>query len=305
MCYFNDKLYVVNTNNYPNVIHIINPNTLNIENSINVLYGATAITYNKKLKQFITRRKSERGIFDFYDTNFNFIKTTVAYGITYDTVQGIDSDDDYIYEVCSDNQFGSSFVVYDLQGNFIKRIGCNIMNENEHMTNLNGHYFTGTYKNGGNFLSLATVKTDRRFTNSRYKLNQGRNTKLTSNTPIWNGDINLNFSKKYFSHLSFKISVDGVETDTKILDITTSDGSHILNTYRLTGTGQLCFYRSLLVITKDNKLSITPFSFIIENADGTRIIKLYSSEPSAFNQTTSIGISDIKGQILCGQLLDE
>ena len=305
MQYFNGKIYVCNTNTIPNEIIVINPNSLTIENTINIQYGATAITYNKKLNQFITRRKSERGIFDFYDINFNYIKSSEVLGVTYDTVQGIDSDDSYIYEPCSDPYFGNSIIVYDLKGNFIKRIGSNVMSEVEHMTNFNGYYIMGFYKNGSNFLSIVTIRTDKRLTGGRFKINQGRNTVLTGSTPIWNGDINLKFSKKYFTHLSFKISVDNVETETKILDITDYVGSHIINTYRLTGTGQIIFYRSLLVLTDDNKLTITPFAFHLINADGSRVVKLYSSEPSAFTQQTSISISNICGQVLCGQRVDE
>ena len=305
MQYFNEKIYVCNTNISPTEIIIINPTSLVVENTVNIKYGATAITYNKKLNQFITRRKSERGIFDFYDINFNYIKSSEVLGVTYDTVQGIDSDDSYIYEPCSDPYFGNSIIVYDLKGNFIKRIGSNVMSEVEHMTNFNGYYIMGFYKNGSNFLSIVTIRTDKRLTGGRFKINQGRNTVLTGSTPIWNGDINLKFSKKYFTHLSFKISVDNVETETKILDITDYVGSHIINTYRLTGTGQIIFYRSLLVLTDDNKLTITPFAFHLINADGSRVVKLYSSEPSAFTQQTSISISNICGQVLCGQRVDE
>lgn len=305
MQYFNGKIYVCNTNISPTEIIIINPSSLVVENTINIKYGATAITYNKKLNQFITRRKSERGIFDFYDINFNYIKSNEVLGVTYDTVQGIDSDDSYIYEPCSDPSFGNSIVVYDLKGNFIKRIGSNIMSEVEHMTNFNGYYIMGFYKNGSNFLSNATIRTDKRLTGGRFKINQGRNSVLTDSTPIWNGDINLKFSKKYFTHLSFKISVDNVETETKILDITDYVGSHIINTYRLTGTGQIIFYRSLLVLTDDNKLTITPFAFHLINADGSRVVKLYSSEPNYFTQQNSISISNICGQVLCGQRVDE
>lgn len=305
MQYFNGKIYVCNTDTNPNEIIVINPNSLDIENTINIKYGATAITFNKKLNQFIARRKSERGVFDFYDISFNYIKSSEVSGVTYDTVQGIDSDDSYIYEPCSEPSFGNSVVVYDLKGNFIKRIGSNVMSEVEHITNFNGYYIMGFYKNGSNFLSIVTIRTDKRLTGGRFKINQGRNTVLTGSTPIWNGDINLKFSKKYFTHLSFKISVDNVETETKILDITDYVGSHIINTYRLTGTGQIIFYRSLLVLTDDNKLTITPFAFHLINADGSRVVKLYSSEPSAFTQQTSISISNICGQVLCGQRVDE
>lgn len=305
MQYFNGKIYICNTNTNPTEIIVINPNSLGIENTINIEHGVTAITYNKKLNQFITRRKSERGIFDFYDINFNYIKSSQVSGVTYDTVQGIDSDDSYIYEPCSDPSFGNSIVVYDLKGNFIKRIGSNIMSEVEHMTNFNGYYIMGFYKNGSNFLSIVTIRTDKRLTGARYKLNQGRNTVLTGSTGVWNGDINLKFSKKYFTHLSFKITVDGIETETKILDITDYAGSHILNSFRMTGTGQVMFYRSLLVLTSDNKLTITPFAYRLIQPDGSTVVKLYSSEPDFFTQANSISISNVCGQVLCGQRVDE
>ena len=305
MQYFNGKIYVCNTNTIPNEILVINPNSLTIENTINIDYGATAITYNKKLNQFITRRKTERGIFDFYDIDFNYIKSTEVSGITFDTVQGIDSDNDYIYELCSHQLFGNSIIAYDLKGNFIKRIGSNVMSEIEHMSNFDNYYITGYYKNGSNFLSISTIRTDKRLTGARYKLNQGRNTVLTGSTGVWNGDINLKFSKKYFTHLSFKITVDGVETETKILDITDYAASHIINSYRMTGTGQIIFYRSLLTLTQENKLSIIPFAFRLIQPDGSTTIKLYSSEPSFFTKENSISISNICGQILCGQRVNE
>ena len=93
MTYFNNMLYLTNTNANPNEIILINPSTLNVERTINIKYGATAITYNKKLNQFITRRKNEWSTFDFYDINFNYIKTNNSNCVTFDTVQGIDSDD--------------------------------------------------------------------------------------------------------------------------------------------------------------------------------------------------------------------
>ena len=305
MQFYNGKIYLCNTNTIPTEIIVINPTSLTIENNINIQYGATAITYNKKLNQFITRRKTERGIFDFYDVNFNYIKSTEVTGVTYDTVQGIDSDNDYIYELCSNKGFGNSIVVYDLKGNFIKRIGSNVMTEIEHMTNFDNYYIAGYYKNGSNFLSISTLRTDKRLTGARYKLNQGRNTVLTGSTGVWNGDINLKFSKKYFSHLSFKITVDGIETDTKILDITDYATNHIINSYRMTGTGQVIFYRSLLTLTEENKLSITPFAYRLIQPDGKTTIKLYSNEPDFFTQQNSISITNICGQILCGQRIDE
>ena len=305
MQYFNGKIYVCNTNITPTEIITINPSTLIVENTMNIKYGATAITYNKKLNQFITRRKSERGIFDFYDINFNYIKSSEVSGVTYDTVQGIDSDDSYIYEPCSNSSFGNSVVVYDLKGNFIKRVGSNVISEVEHMANFNGYYIMGFYKNDSNFLGIATIRTDKRLTGGIYTLNHGRNTVLSNSTVIWNGDIPLKFSKKYFSHLSFNITVDGVDVETKIIDITDNADSHILNTFRLTGNGQIIFYRSLLSLNHDNKINITPVVLCVNNPDGTRIVKLYSKEPSEFNKQNSIGISNICGQILCGQRINE
>ena len=305
MQYFNGKIYVCNTNMSPNEIIIINPSSLLVERTINIKYGATAITYNKKLNQFIIRRKTERGVFDFYDSDFNYIKSSKVIGVTYDTVQGIDSDDSYIYEMCSDTNFGNSIIVYDLKGNFIKRIGSNVMTEVEHMTNFDSYYILGFYKDGSNFLGIATIRTDKRLTGGRYTINHGRNTVLTDSTPIWNGDIPLKFSKKYFSHLSFNITVDGVDVETKIIDVTDNADSHILNTFRLTETGQIIFYRSLLSLNHDNKIIISPVALCVENPDGKRIIKLYSNEPSEFSKTNSIGISNICGQILCGQRVSE
>ena len=305
MQYYNGKLYLCNTNSNPTQIIVLNPTTLIIEDTINITYGATAITYNKKLNQFITRRKTERGIYDFYDIDFNYIKSTEVLGVTFDTVQGIDSDNDYIYELCSHQSFGNSIIVYDLKGNFIKRIGSNVMSEIEHMSNFDSYYITGYYKKGSNFLAISTFRTDKRLTGARYKLNQGRNTVLTGSTGVWNSNINLKFSKKYFTHLSFKITVDGIETDTKILDITDYATSHIINSYRMTGTGQVIFYRSLLTLTEENKLSITPFAFRLIQPDGSTVVKLYSSEPDFFTQANSISISNVCGQILCGQRVDE
>lgn len=305
MQYFNDKIYLCNTNANPTQIMVINPTTLIVENSIDIAYGATAITYNIKLNQFITRRKTARGIFDFYDINFNYLKSTEVSGITYDTVQGIDSDNDYIYELCSNESFGNSIVVYDLKGNFIKRIGSNIMCEIENMSNFNSYYITAYYKNGSNFVAVSTFRTDKRLTGGRYKINHGRNTVLTDSTSIWNGDINLKFSKKYFSHLSFNIVVDDVEVETKIIDITDSVENHIINSFRITGTGQIMFYRSLLVLTQDKKLTLTPFAYRLINPDGTTTIKLYSKEPNFFTKENTISISNICGQILCGQRVNE
>ena len=306
MTYFNNMLYLTNTNANPNEIILINPSTLNVERTINIKYGATAITYNKKLNQFITRRKNEWSTFDFYDINFNYIKTNNPNGVTFDTVQGINSDDNYIYSLSSDVNFGNSVVVFDLNGNFVKRMGSNTMSEIEHMTNFNGYFITGYYKKGANYLSISTLRTDKRMTASRYILNQGRNTVLTDNTQYFNGTIPLNFNRKYFSHLSFNITVDNVDVETKILDITkTFDTmSFILNSFRMTGNGQVIFYRSLLVV-RETSMEITPVVLHQINADGSRVVKTYANEPSAFTKTNSISISNVCGQILCGLRVTE
>ena len=306
MTYFNNKLYLTNTNANPNEIILINPSTLNVERTIILKYGATAITYNKKLNQFITRRKNEWNTFDFYDINFNYIKTNNPNGVTFDTVQGIDSDDNYIYSLSSDVNFGNSVVVFDLNGNFVKRTGSNTMSEIEHITNFNGYFITGYYKNGGNFLAISTLRTDKRMTASRYVLNQGRNTVLTDNTQYFNGTIPLHFNRKYFSHLSFNITVDNVDVETKILDITKTFNtmSFILNSFRMTENGQVVFYRSLLVI-RETSMEITPVVLHQINADGSRVVKTYANEPSAFTKTNSISISNVCGQILCGLRVTE
>ena len=306
MTYFNNKLYLANTNANPNEIILINPSTLNVERTISIKYGATAISYNKKLNQFITRRKNEWSTFDFYDINFNYIKTNNPNGVTFDTVQCIDSDDSYIYCPCSDVNFGNSVVVFDLNGNFVKRMGSNTMSEIEHMTNFNGYFITGYYKNGSNFLAICTLRTDKRMTSSRYVLNQGRNTVLTDNTQYFNGTIPLRFNRKYFSHLSFNITVDNVDVETKILDITkTFDTmSFILNSFRMTGSGQVIFYRSLLVV-RETSMEITPVVLHQINADGSRVVKTYENEPSAFTKKNSISISNVCGQILCGLRVTE
>ena len=41
------------------------------------------------------------------------------------------------------------------------------------------------------------------------------------------------------------------------------------------------------------------------NADGTRVVKTYANEPSAFTKSNSISISNVCGQILCGQRISE
>ena len=306
MTYFNGEIYLTNTNVNPNEIIVINPDTLIVIRTIIMEYGATSITYNKKLNQFITRRKNEWNTFDFYDINFNHVKSSTAGSVTFDTVQGMDSDDSYIYSPCSDVSFGNSVVVHDLKGNFVKRLGANTMSEIEHMMNFNGYFITGYYKNGSNFLAISTLRTDKRMTASRYVLNQGRNTVLADSTQVFNGTINLKFSRKYYSHLSFNMTVDGVDVETKILDITDTQEttSRILNSFRMTGSGQVIFYRSLLVI-RETSLEITPVVFHQVNPDGMRIVKTYNNNPSEFNKTNSISISNVCGQILCSYRMTE
>lgn len=306
MTYFNNEIYLIDGGTNSNRVMVINPETLTISRTIQLTHGATAISFNKKLNMFVTRRKNEWGVIDFYDTDLNFVKTNETNAVTFDTVQGIDSDDSYIYYPCSDTNFGNSIVAFDLNGNFIKRLGSNTISEIEHIVNFNGYFIAGFYKNGNNFVGIATVRTDKRMTASRYVLNQGRNTVLSDSTVIFNGDIQLNTSRKYYTHLSFNITVDGVDVETKILDITDTQEttSRILNTFRLTSSGQAIFYRSLLTI-RDTSLNITPVAFHIMNVDGSRVVKTYDKNTSDFKIGTCIGISNVCGQILCGQRINE
>ena len=305
MTYSNGKLYLLKTWNSSNDITIINSSSLSVERTKHVLYGCTAITFVKKLNQFVARRQGERGIYDFYDINLNYIKTKVNNGITYDTLQGMDSDESYIYELCSDFEVGNSIVAYDLKGNFVKRIGSNTMAEIENMGNANGYHIVGFYKKeNGNFLGKITVKTNKRLTSSKFALNHGKNTVLTDSTKVNNGIISLKFPIKYYTHLSFEISIDGTEVEKRILDITSDDKIFGLNATKLTETGKLIFCKSNLEIS-DNQLTIIPVAFHIINADGTNEAKVYSDYPSAFDLTNSISISDICGQVLCIDRLNE
>lgn len=305
MTYANGKLYLLKTWKSSNDITVINPETLLVETKTNVLYGCTAITFNTKLNQFITRRQGERGIYDFYDSELNYIKTKVNNGMSYDTLQAMDSDENYIYELCSDSQVGNSIVAYDLKGNFVKRIGSNTMSEIENMGNVNGYHIVGFYrKEKGNFLGKISVKTNKRLTSSRYVLNHGKNTVLTDSTRVFNGTIPLSFSIKYYTHLSFEISVDDIEVEKRIIDITSSDKIFGLNTTKLTATGKLIFCKSNLEVS-DKQLTITPTAYHIINTDGTTEFKLYSVNPEAFDLTNSISISDICGQVLCIDRLNE
>ncbi|MBN1039013.1 hypothetical protein DVW12_09895 [Clostridium botulinum] len=301
MCCYNGKIYITNANTYPTHIEVINPDTLIIEETKELKYGATAITYNSKIDMFVTRRKIEWQKFDYYDTNFNYIKT-VENNITFDVVQGIDSDESYIYEPMYDNNFGCSFAVFDLNGNFIKRIGCNVIDEIEFIANYNNYYISGFYSDKGNYVALLSINTCRRLTASRYVLNSGRNTIVYSETPVFNGVIKLKYPIKYYSHLSIYLSVDGIETESRLIDLTEGSTSHIINTFRITSEGNIIFYRSYMEISYSySTITIVPFAKYQINSDGTKYVSLYSSSPESFTSANSISFSKISGQILCGQ----
>ncbi|MGI6168025.1 MAG: YncE family protein [Eubacteriales bacterium] len=121
ICYNSKTGMLVVSHNAPDrtKVSFINPDTLEVTETIKIDYEIYSITYNPKLDRYALGI-SHGYNFVIVDSNFKYVgKKIIAGKNTGFTKQGMDSDSKYIYFVQS---WENCIVVYDWEGNHIKTI---------------------------------------------------------------------------------------------------------------------------------------------------------------------------------------
>ncbi len=121
ICYNSKTGMLVVSHNAPDrtKVSFINPDTLELVETIKIGYEIYSITYNPELDRYALGI-SHGFNFVIVDSNFNYVGKRFHIGqVTGFTKQGMDSDEKYIYFVQS---WENCIVVYDWEGNYIKTI---------------------------------------------------------------------------------------------------------------------------------------------------------------------------------------
>ena len=121
ICYNSKTGQLVVSHNAPDrtKVSFINPDTLELVETIKIGYEIYSITYNPELDRYALGI-SHGFNFVIVDSNFNYVGKKFHIGqVTGFTKQGMDSDEKYIYFVQS---WENCIVVYDWEGNYIKTI---------------------------------------------------------------------------------------------------------------------------------------------------------------------------------------
>lgn len=167
---YNPKINkIIVANNIPNydIISILNPDTLEVEDQKQLDVDICAISYNEKRDQYIVCLS---GTYDFalLDNEFKVVKEFEGVETGY-TRQGCDSDDNYIYISQSDGN--NLIVVYDYEGNHIKNISVGDSKEIENIFHI-GNSFYCTLHYFGNYIYRLALSTD---TKIKYTVNYDPN----------------------------------------------------------------------------------------------------------------------------------
>jgi hypothetical protein len=161
---YNEKtgeLLVVHYNNSPYRITVIDLETMTIdenvdveipdelegasENNLDNIKGFSAIGYSSARNQYVLRLKKSYNYL-ILDSNFTPVKyvTTTVRGENVN--QGIDADDDYIYDVQSKSGYYNTVMVYDWDGEYQATVKVPSKYEMENLYHVGNKFYAGVYR---------------------------------------------------------------------------------------------------------------------------------------------------------------
>ncbi len=133
----NHRLVCAHGHSEGKILTIVDPDTLEFIEDINIEAGSGAITYNAKRDIYAISQGGKS--LHFLTSEFELIESltrTDSFGYT---AQGMGSDDNYIYFPMSSTD--NILVVYDWEGNFVTKIQIPVNMESESMFWVNGKYY--------------------------------------------------------------------------------------------------------------------------------------------------------------------
>lgn len=133
----NHRLVCAHGHSEGQILTLVDPDTLEFIEDVNIEAGSGAITYNAKRDIYAISQGGKS--LHFLTSEFELIESltrTDSFGYT---AQGMGSDDNYIYFPMSSTD--NILVVYDWDGNFVTKIHVPVNMESESMFWVNGKYY--------------------------------------------------------------------------------------------------------------------------------------------------------------------
>lgn len=150
-----NKLVVSHCTPNPELVSIVNPDTLEVEEVLDLGRGVQSITYNAKHGMYVIR---VNGTWDMALLDENFEEVAYFKGVNSNLgKQCISCDDDYIYRLDSGviaDPGTEAIVVYDWDGNYVGVYRVNSTQETEALIVYNGEYYITFYQTGARVYKL-------------------------------------------------------------------------------------------------------------------------------------------------------
>ena len=140
-------LYLAHGKSQGTTLTIISCNNMEVLKDITIPVGADAITYNASRKIYAVSKGGTT--LHFLDESFEVLQSFTREDATGYTVQGMGSDDSYIYFPMSGSR-DNIIVVYDWSGKYVTTLTLNTASESETLFYTNGKYYL-------NFLSAGAA----------------------------------------------------------------------------------------------------------------------------------------------------
>ncbi len=141
----NDRLVVCTDNN---TLGFIDPATLTLIDSKTISKNASGITYSAERDMYAVSKGGKS--LDIFDGNFKLLASYTRTDSTGYVVQGMGSDEDYIYFIMSapEGKNDNVLVVYTWEGRYVKKLTVSVDLEGESMFWVNDTYYIAYHRAG-------------------------------------------------------------------------------------------------------------------------------------------------------------
>ena len=144
----NNRIVVAHGTSQGRIVSLINPDTLELIEDINIPVAAGAISYNAKRDCYAS--SSGGKTLNILSSEFQLLKGFTRTDNTGYTAQGMGSDDDYLFFPMS-GKSDNILVVYNWEGQYVTTIKIPMTEESESLFWVNGNYYVAYHVGGESF----------------------------------------------------------------------------------------------------------------------------------------------------------
>lgn len=156
MAYNGDKdiIVVAHGQSQGRVLTLVRASDLSVLSDVTIEVGASSVSYNARKKQYAFSQGGTT--LHFTDDNFKLIRSFSRDQVSGYTVQGMGSDDSYIYFPMSGSR-NNLIVVYDWDGNYVTKLELPLSIESETLFYTAGEYYVNFNHSGSELYRINPV----------------------------------------------------------------------------------------------------------------------------------------------------